>query len=81
MEVARLLEFPPRFTFPPSVADKQCYQLLGNSLQVGVAARLLEHLLTSEDEDVLPGLEPPEGGAVEVEGGQSRQGEEGPGDS
>ncbi|XP_065844564.1 tRNA (cytosine(38)-C(5))-methyltransferase-like [Oscarella lobularis] len=40
-EVANLLSFPPRFSFPESTSNRQRYRLLGNSLNVHVVAQLL----------------------------------------
>lgn len=41
MEVARLMCFPPWFTFPSTTTKKQRYKLLGNSINVLVVASLL----------------------------------------
>lgn len=42
MEMSRLMGFPHSFTFPPSIRLKQQWKLVGNSLNVPVAARLIE---------------------------------------
>ena len=44
-EVANLLGFPDDFEFPASLKPRKAYALLGNSLHVGVASRILEHAL------------------------------------
>ena len=44
-EVSRLLGFPAHLQFPDSVTDKQCYKVLGNSLNVTVVALLLYVLI------------------------------------
>ena len=46
-EVANLLGFPKAFTFPPKVAEnpRNCFRLLGNSLNVSVVALLTSVLL------------------------------------
>ena len=41
-ELARLFDFAPEFAFPPNVTLSQQWKLLGNSLNVRVAARLVE---------------------------------------
>jgi len=41
-EMARLFGFPASFEFPPAISRKQQWKLMGNSLNVRVAARLLE---------------------------------------
>ncbi|XP_004691166.1 PREDICTED: tRNA (cytosine(38)-C(5))-methyltransferase [Condylura cristata] len=43
-EIANLLGFPPEFGFPENIAVKQCYRLLGNSLNVLVVAKLINIL-------------------------------------
>ncbi|XP_003389338.2 PREDICTED: tRNA (cytosine(38)-C(5))-methyltransferase-like [Amphimedon queenslandica] len=43
-EVAKLMSFPASHTFPTSVSNKQCYKLLGNSVNVFVVATLLCYL-------------------------------------
>ncbi|XP_061442462.1 tRNA (cytosine(38)-C(5))-methyltransferase isoform X2 [Rhineura floridana] len=40
-EIANLHGFPPEFSFPDKVTIKQCYRLLGNSLNVHVVAKLI----------------------------------------
>ncbi|XP_068437837.1 tRNA (cytosine(38)-C(5))-methyltransferase isoform X2 [Clinocottus analis] len=45
-EVANLMGFPQSFSFPEQVSTKQRYRVLGNSLHVGVVARLLQLLLS-----------------------------------
>jgi tRNA (cytosine38-C5)-methyltransferase len=42
VEMARLLGFPESFTFPPTVTLKQQWKLMGNSLNVRVASKLIE---------------------------------------
>ncbi|TWW71478.1 tRNA (cytosine(38)-C(5))-methyltransferase [Takifugu flavidus] len=49
-EVANLMGFPQSFTFPESVSTKQQYRLLGNSLNVVVVAKLLQLLVTPEQQ-------------------------------
>ncbi|NXK25533.1 TRDMT methyltransferase, partial [Arenaria interpres] len=44
-EIANLHGFPPEFGFPDKVTIKQCYRLLGNSLNVHVVAKLISLLL------------------------------------
>ncbi|XP_037017707.2 tRNA (cytosine(38)-C(5))-methyltransferase isoform X2 [Artibeus jamaicensis] len=43
-EIANLHGFPPEFGFPENVTVKQCYRLLGNSLNVCVVAKLIKVL-------------------------------------
>ena len=45
-EVANLLGFPPQFSFPDTLTNRQRYALLGNSLSVIVVAKLVQHVLT-----------------------------------
>ncbi|XP_017269527.1 tRNA (cytosine(38)-C(5))-methyltransferase isoform X2 [Kryptolebias marmoratus] len=45
-EVANLMGFPPRFSFPKNISTIQQYKVLGNSLNVVVVARLLQLLLS-----------------------------------
>ncbi|XP_048367269.1 tRNA (cytosine(38)-C(5))-methyltransferase isoform X6 [Sphaerodactylus townsendi] len=44
-EIANLHGFPPEFDFPGNVTMKQCYRLLGNSLNVHVVAKLISVLV------------------------------------
>ncbi|XP_023776029.1 tRNA (cytosine(38)-C(5))-methyltransferase isoform X2 [Cyanistes caeruleus] len=44
-EIANLHGFPSEFGFPEKVTVKQCYRLLGNSLNVHVVAKLISFLL------------------------------------
>lgn len=44
-EIANLHGFPLEFGFPDKVTIKQCYRLLGNSLNVPVVAKLISILL------------------------------------
>ncbi|XP_005153012.1 tRNA (cytosine(38)-C(5))-methyltransferase isoform X1 [Melopsittacus undulatus] len=44
-EIANLHGFPSEFGFPDKVTVKQCYRLLGNSLNVHVVAKLISILL------------------------------------
>lgn len=46
-ELARLFDFSKSFTFPPELSMGQQWKLVGNSLNVRVAARLLEFALTA----------------------------------
>lgn len=43
-EVAKLMCFPDKFTFPLKATNKQRYRVLGNSINVAVVARLVEIL-------------------------------------
>lgn len=43
-EIANLLGFPPEFGFPEKITVKQCYRLLGNSLNVHAVAKLIKIL-------------------------------------
>jgi tRNA (cytosine38-C5)-methyltransferase len=45
-ELARLFGFPENFSFPPNISVKQQWKLIGNSLNVHVAAKILELGLT-----------------------------------
>ncbi|EDV28696.1 uncharacterized protein TRIADDRAFT_49657 [Trichoplax adhaerens] len=45
-EVANIHCFPVHFNFPENATKKQCYRLLGNSLNVHVASELLKLLIT-----------------------------------
>ncbi len=40
-----MLGFPPDLVFPAALSQRQMYALLGNSLSVTVAAKLVTHLL------------------------------------
>jgi site-specific DNA-cytosine methylase len=44
-EITRIFGFPADFVWPDCVSSKQRYELLGNSLNVVVAANLLSFLL------------------------------------
>ncbi|XP_056656129.1 tRNA (cytosine(38)-C(5))-methyltransferase isoform X2 [Monodelphis domestica] len=44
-EIANLLGFPPEFEFPEKITVKQCYRLLGNSLNVHIVSKLIRILL------------------------------------
>ena len=44
-EVANLLGFPASFDFPPNIRTKKAYGMMGNSLHVGVAAKVIEFAL------------------------------------
>ncbi|XP_043823225.1 tRNA (cytosine(38)-C(5))-methyltransferase isoform X2 [Dromiciops gliroides] len=44
-EIANLHGFPPEFGFPEKITVKQCYRLLGNSLNVLVVSKLIKILL------------------------------------
>uniref|UniRef100_A0A8C5PAD9 tRNA aspartic acid methyltransferase 1 n=1 Tax=Leptobrachium leishanense TaxID=445787 RepID=A0A8C5PAD9_9ANUR len=46
-EIANLHGFPPQFGFPEKTTTKQCYRLLGNSLNVHIVAKLITVLLQS----------------------------------
>lgn len=43
-EVAKLMSFPDKFTFPPEITNKQRYRVLGNSINVAVVGKLIELL-------------------------------------
>lgn len=43
-EVANLMSFPDKFTFPQETTNKQRYRVLGNSINVAVVGRLIEIL-------------------------------------
>ncbi|XP_053693899.1 tRNA (cytosine(38)-C(5))-methyltransferase [Sabethes cyaneus] len=43
-EVAKLMCFPDDFRFPPETTDRQCYRVLGNSINVLVVSSLLDEL-------------------------------------
>ncbi|KAJ0178136.1 hypothetical protein K1T71_005959 [Dendrolimus kikuchii] len=43
-EVSALMAFPKDYTFPPTITMKQCYRLLGNSVNVKVISELLKIL-------------------------------------
>lgn len=43
-EVLRLMAFPNYYTFPDNITTKQCYRLLGNSVNVKVISELLKIL-------------------------------------
>lgn len=43
-EVAKLMNFPDQFTFPPEITNKQRYRVLGNSINVAVVGKLIEIL-------------------------------------
>ena len=45
-EISSLLGFPPSFSFPGTVTNKQKFKVLGNSLNVTVVSLLLFSLLT-----------------------------------
>ncbi|XP_061127258.1 tRNA (cytosine(38)-C(5))-methyltransferase-like isoform X12 [Syngnathus typhle] len=45
-EVANIMGFPKSFSFPDQIPTRQCYKLLGNSLNVVVVTRLLHQLLS-----------------------------------
>ncbi|XP_044533694.1 tRNA (cytosine(38)-C(5))-methyltransferase isoform X3 [Gracilinanus agilis] len=44
-EIANLHGFPPEFEFPEKITVKQCYRLLGNSLNVHIVSKLIRILL------------------------------------
>jgi tRNA (cytosine38-C5)-methyltransferase len=44
METAKLMSFPPSFSFPKTVTEKQRYKLLGNSINVAVVSELVKLL-------------------------------------
>ncbi|XP_063159630.1 tRNA (cytosine(38)-C(5))-methyltransferase isoform X2 [Candoia aspera] len=46
-EIANLHGFPSEFGFPENITIKQCYRLLGNSLNVYVVAKLISFLVES----------------------------------
>lgn len=43
-EVANIMCFPPWFSFPPGLSQRQCYKVIGNSLNVHVVSVLLKYL-------------------------------------
>lgn len=43
-EIAKLMSFPDKFTFPLETTNKQRYRLLGNSINVAVVGKLIEIL-------------------------------------
>lgn len=43
-EIAKLMSFPEKFTFPADTSNKQRYRLLGNSINVAVVGKLIEIL-------------------------------------
>lgn len=43
-EVLRLMTFPEYFSFPKNTSRKQCYRLLGNSVNIKVISELLKIL-------------------------------------
>lgn len=43
-EVARLMSFPEDFRFPKGTTDKQCYRVLGNSINVLVVSSLFDEI-------------------------------------
>ena len=47
-EVANLLGFPASFDIPKNIKRKKAYEMLGNSLHVGVAAKVVSLALESE---------------------------------
>lgn len=47
-EVAKLMNFPSKFNFPSDTTNKQCYRVLGNSINVAVVGKLIEILVKHE---------------------------------
>eukprot|EP00386_Alphamonas_edax_P012676 GDKI01039454.1.p1 GENE.GDKI01039454.1~~GDKI01039454.1.p1 ORF type:complete len:158 (+),score=40.44 GDKI01039454.1:173-646(+) len=45
-EILNIHGFPAAFSFPPSLSNKQCWQLIGNSISVDVISELLLWLFT-----------------------------------
>ncbi|XP_055615602.1 tRNA (cytosine(38)-C(5))-methyltransferase [Toxorhynchites rutilus septentrionalis] len=43
-EVAKLMSFPEDFSFPTGATDKQCYRVLGNSINVLVVSSLFDEI-------------------------------------
>lgn len=43
-EVAQLMSFPDKFTFPSEITNKQQYRVLGNSINVAVVGKLIDVL-------------------------------------
>lgn len=43
-EIAKLMCFPDKFTFPSDTTNKQRYRLLGNSINVAIVSKLIEIL-------------------------------------
>eukprot|EP00026_Physarum_polycephalum_P009738 Phypoly_transcript_09872.p1 GENE.Phypoly_transcript_09872~~Phypoly_transcript_09872.p1 ORF type:complete len:334 (+),score=28.13 Phypoly_transcript_09872:67-1068(+) len=46
IEIARMHGFPASFGYPPVLTQRQCYRLIGNSLNVVVVSELIKYLLT-----------------------------------
>jgi len=80
-EVANLLGFPKRFSFQPTLKPKKAFELLGNSLHVGVASLVLAHALDGSSEiterarggRIERGLEAPRAAEAEVVRGDHRE--------
>lgn len=53
MEVAGLMGFPKCFSFPSELTTRQRYAMLGNSLNVNVAAMMIKLLVLGDDEGKL----------------------------
>jgi len=49
-EIARMHGFPADFSYPPDLALRQCYRLIGNSLNVVVVSELLKYLFTEPNQ-------------------------------
>lgn len=45
-ELLGLFGFPISFVWPAEVSRRKCYELIGNSINVSVASRLLAYLLS-----------------------------------
>ena len=48
-EISNLMCFPAEFCFPPSLSRKQCYKVMGNSLNVHVVSLLMVYLFHDSD--------------------------------
>lgn len=46
-EISRLMCFPEKFNFPPSITTKQRYRLLGNSINIKVVSLLIRLLINN----------------------------------
>jgi len=57
MEVAGLMGFPKDFSFPPELTTRQRYAMLGNSLNVDVAAMMIKLMVLGDDETKLSAQE------------------------
>jgi site-specific DNA-cytosine methylase len=44
-ELLSIFGFPPSFTFPRHLTNRKCFEMIGNSVNVTVVARIVEYLL------------------------------------